>query len=105
MIKILTSSDYVQNTFYSEGMDAIGQYTQVKFVSLDFPGKSSSTRGILSATMNGSLDIYSHQGYNRIIEHITAHFGKITAMALSPDHRFLFTAGVDGAMFIFKVSE
>tara|TARA_B110000285_G_C15132029_1_gene624285 strand:- start:2036 stop:2317 length:282 start_codon:yes stop_codon:yes gene_type:complete len=39
------------------------------------------------------------------VENIISHFGPITHMVITPDNRTLFTAGVDGSIFIYSISE
>ena len=33
------------------------------------------------------------------------HAGEVTKIILSPDNRFLFSAGTDGSLFIFQIGE
>jgi len=40
-----------------------------------------------------------------LIDQLTAHAGEVTKLILSPDSRFLFSAGTDGSLFIYQVSE
>ena len=40
-----------------------------------------------------------------LLDQITAHAGEVTKIMLSPDNRYLFSAGSDGTLFIFSVSE
>jgi WD40 repeat protein len=49
--------------------------------------------------------IFQNPFQERVIEKINAHAGEITKIILSPDNRFLFSAGTDGTLFIFSVSE
>jgi hypothetical protein len=40
-----------------------------------------------------------------LVDQLTAHAGEVTKLILSPDSRFLFSAGTDGSLFIYQVSE
>ena len=40
-----------------------------------------------------------------MIEQINIHIGQVTTMCISPDGNFLFTTGIDGSIFIIKISE
>lgn len=39
------------------------------------------------------------------VQTISAHFSAINQMVISPDHRMLFTAGMDGTIFAFNIGE
>jgi WD40 repeat protein len=43
--------------------------------------------------------------YEKLLECHVAHSGKISHVALTPDHRTLFTVGLDGSIFIYNVHE
>lgn len=87
-------------TLYSEGLEALGRYTQVKWVKLH-----GRTQGILAATDTGNVNVYASQGYDKLVEQTNAHHGMVTSMCLSPDGTRLFTAGQDGALFVFRLAE
>lgn len=40
-----------------------------------------------------------------MIKQIGTHFGPVSQMAVSPDNLYLFTAGLDGSLFIFNIQE
>ena len=88
-----------------EGIDAIGQNTCVKSVQLDIPGKTTKVRGILTSTFTGGLMVNTCKGYEKVIETLLLHYGRINSFVLTPDHKTLFTAGADGAVFVLKVSD
>lgn len=83
-------------------MDALGTFTQTKHVNL-----SAKTQGIVAATNTGNVAIYSINDFNqdKIIKQIGCHFGPVSQMAVSPDNQYLFTAGLDGSLFIYNIGE
>lgn len=88
---------------YSVGLEelaALGKYTQVKFVALN-----QRTYAILAATDSGNVNVYNNYAKEKAIEQVSAHHGQITCMCVSPDGARLFTAGQDGALFVYKISE
>ena len=73
--------------------------------------KNKLTTGLIAGTDKGNIQIFAYP-FNvdapltsPLLDQITAHAGEITKIVFSPDHRFLFTSGADGALFIFSVSE
>ena len=101
-IQLFNAKGEARRCSYSEGLDALGHYSQVKFVNLN-----AKTQGLIAATSDqvGSLAVYSTSNYEKIVEQVSAHLGQITQMALSPDNRHAFTAGDDGSIFIFDIGE
>lgn len=63
------------------------------------------TKGIITASDNGALQILTHPFKEKAVESIIAHFGPISHMVITPDNRTLFTTGVDGSIFIYHISE
>ena len=71
--------------------------------------------GLIGGTDKGSLHLFTYpfnldlgngvQLASPLLEQITAHAGEVTKILLSPDNRYLFSAGTDGTLFIFQVSE
>lgn len=102
VLKVISSRGEEKRAYYSEGMDAIGNFTQVKYVNLN-----QRTQGYLAATADqaGSLAVFSNGGYDKVVEHISAHQGPITHLAISPDNKTVFSTGEDGSIFIFEVTE
>jgi WD40 repeat protein len=39
------------------------------------------------------------------LDQVSVHGGEVTKIIVSPDNRFVFSAGSDGTLFIFQVSE
>jgi len=40
-----------------------------------------------------------------LLDQLTAHAGEVTKILLSPDNRYLFSAGTDGTLFIFQLTD
>lgn len=60
----------------------------------------------MAATDTGNVTVYSRSHLNeRIIQNVSAHFGPIMNIAVSPDCRNLFTAGKDGTIFVFSIGD
>lgn len=85
---------------FDENLDAIGRYTQVKFIQLN-----DKTRGFVAGTNNGTIVIYACDGYNKVVERLSLHQGQLTSMIMTPDKQRLITTGEDGAIFVLKISE
>ncbi len=71
--------------------------------------------GLIGGTDKGSLHLFTYpfnldigngvQLASPLLDQITAHAGEVTKIMLSPDNRYLFSAGSDGTLFIFSVTE
>jgi hypothetical protein len=68
--------------------------------------------GLIGGTDKGQLHIFAYPFttpeaplLSPLLDQISAHAGEITKIVISPDSRFLFSAGTDGTMFIFSISE
>jgi hypothetical protein len=71
--------------------------------------------GLIGGTDKGSLHVFTYP-FNLdlgngthlaspLLDQITAHAGEVTKILLSPDSKYLFSAGTDGTLFIFSVTE
>ena len=101
--RVVDSRDVTRLDLYADGLEelqALGKYTQVKFVAMN-----QRTFAILAATDSGNVNIYNHYAKEKTIEQISAHHGQVACMCVSPDGARLFTAGEDGALFVYKISE
>jgi WD40 repeat protein len=71
--------------------------------------------GLIGGTDKGSIHLFTYpfnldvgngiQLASPLLDQITAHSGEVTKIMLSPDGRYLFSAGTDGSLFIFQVSD
>lgn len=95
-MQIITSKDNLNKNFFAE----VGEYTQVKFVRLN-----QKVSGLLTGSDQGSITILPLDLYDRYIEQISVHQGAVNYLTLSPDHRLMFSAGQDGSIFIFRITE
>jgi cilia- and flagella-associated protein 57 len=59
----------------------------------------------IASTFEGSLLIQGSTLTNTWTEELAAHQGSIVKLKASPDGKFVFSAGEDGSLFIFKVEE
>lgn len=80
LLSVLNQDDVEQKALFDENLDAIGTYTQVKFVTF-----MDRTRGFLAGTNNGYLNIYACDGASKVVERIALHQGAITAIRVTPD--------------------
>lgn len=60
---------------------------------------------LLGATTEGAILNFGSGKDKTWIEETQVHQGAITKLRASPDGRFVFSAGEDGAIFVFKVDE
>ena len=67
---------------FSEKYDALGRYTQVKYVSYN-----NKCKGLLTSTHNGSVVVYSNSNTHDRIEQLVAHFGPVSHILVSPSNR------------------
>ena len=92
------------------------KFTQIKYIKttglgLGAQNKHRVTTGIIAGTDKGNIQIFAYPLavelplQSPLLDQITAHAGEITKIILSPDNRFLFSAGTDGSLFIFSVGE
>ena len=81
-----------------------GEYSQVKFVKLN-----QKTNGLITANDYGGLSILGYPVLRdprfQVVENISTHHGPVNHICISPDNKLLFTAGQDGSIFIFNITE
>ncbi len=65
----------------------------------------SKINGLITGSDKGNLNIFSYPFNERILDQISVHAGEVTKIIISPDNRFLFSAGSDGTLFIFQIGE
>ena len=78
----------------------MGEYSQVKFIRLN-----QRTSGFITSSDKGSVSILPLDIRDREVEQMSTHFSSITNMAVSPDNKLLFTAGNDGALFVYSIQD
>jgi WD40 repeat protein len=61
--------------------------------------------GIVVGSDKGSISIFSYPFTKQVLDSVTAHSSEVSRMIISPDNQYLFTAGVDGTLFTFKITE
>ena len=61
--------------------------------------------GIIAGTEYGQIKVFSSIFSTMPYETIPAHNGEVTKLRTSPDGRYVFSAGEDGSVFIYQVSE
>lgn len=61
----------------------------------------SKVTGFVAGSEKGNLYIFSYPFHEVVLDHITAHSGEVTKIIISPDNRYLFSAGSDGSLFIY----
>ncbi len=79
-----------------------GKFTSVKYIQ-----KHRSSAFIVGSD-RGTIMLFDYGGDQSdpvFVEELNAHQGEITRFALSADKRFLVSAGTDGAIFIYSISE
>lgn len=96
-LRIVNTSDKNETNFYLEDT----KLTQVSFIKTN----KSKVTGIVTGTDKGNLLIFAYPFYDRILDQISAHQGEVTKIIISPDNRFLFSAGSDGTLFIYQIGE
>lgn len=105
-IRVMTSKGIQTRAFYGDvadrSIDALGTFTQVKHINV-----SPKTHGIVATSNTGNVAIYSINDVNhdKVIKQMGCHFGPVSQMAVSPDNMYLFTAGLDGALFVYNIIE
>ena len=102
VVKMLNSKDIPIKELYGEDMNAIGKFTQVKYINYN-----QKIQGVIAATDKGSVQVlnnYNNFQFDEKFEFI-AHYGAVTQMAVSPDNQHLFTAGQDGSLMIWDIGE
>ena len=59
-------------------------------------------------TDRGSLKVFSlppYLNYDLAFDTFNAHLGEVIKILVSPDGRFVFSAGADGSIFVYSVTE
>lgn len=77
------------------------KFTQVSLVKT----YKQKLNGLVAGTDKGTLLIFSYPLNDRVLDQISVHTGEVTKVIVSPDNRYVFSAGSDGTLFIFQVSE
>lgn len=96
-IRIINSKDSVLKNYFPEE----GRFTQVRFVKT----VRQRISGFIAGNDKGSLNIFSYPFHDVVLDQITAHAGEVTKIIVSPDNRYVFSAGTDGCLFIYAVGE
>lgn len=100
LLRVIDSEDVEQKALFDENLDAIGTYTQVKYIQIN-----EKTKGFICGTNTGSINIYACDGAEKVVERIPLHQGAVTSISLTPDGQKVVTTGEDGCIFILKLSE
>ena len=72
---------------------------------------SSTFTSLLCGTQNGRIEIFALPLKNnhtdsytsRCLESISVHSGEVSKLKLSPDGKYVFSGGQDGAIFVHAV--
>ena len=59
----------------------------------------------MSGTERGNIKVYNSPLGCRPFDEFNAHSREVSQICVSPDARFVFTAGIDGTVFIYGVTE
>lgn len=122
VLKNFTPPNYLMGHSYNNsGEDALTlpKYTQIRYsrvITQALGGtKQKITTGLIGGTDKGSLHLFTYpfnldlgngmQLGSPLLDQLTAHAGEVTKILLSPDNRYLFSAGTDGTLFIFQLTD
>ena len=62
-------------------------------------------RNIVAGTEKGLVKIYNYPLLGKSFDKFSAHAGEITNIVVSPDGKQVITAGSDGGIFVFSITE
>lgn len=97
-LRVVTIRDSLTNNVYFDE----GKFTQVKYVRTN----KSKVGALIAGSDKGNLSILNYTSNDpRILDTVTVHQGEVNKIIVSPDGRFLFSAGSDGSLFIFQIGE
>ena len=65
----------------------------------------SGITNLVVGTEWGNVKVYGYPLLTWPFDELTAHCGEVTQVCVSPDAKFVFTGGSDGAVFIYSVTE
>ncbi|OMJ86865.1 hypothetical protein SteCoe_11496 [Stentor coeruleus] len=90
-----------------EGTDAPSKQINIdkNLSQICFFNSLHQTPVYIASTTEGSVLLFGNTLSNEWDEEIITHQGLITKLKASPDGKYVFSAGEDGSIFIFKVDE
>lgn len=95
-VKVLSRKDEIFQNYY--GSDA-------KITAGDLVWTPNKINNLVIGTDKGLIKVYNMPLYHTEYDEFTAHYGEITQVVVSPDAKYIFTAGNDGCIFVFSITE
>ena len=95
-VRVINEQESVLKGFY--GRDT--KFTQVTLVKT-----KNKIRNLVVGTDRGGVRIFNVPLSEALFDEFSVHYGELTNLLSSPDGQFVFSAGVDGSLFVYSVTE
>ena len=77
----------------------------IQLTCLTYLNSFKNYQAIIGGCDDGFIRVYSSIFTQKAFEVMASHDGEVTRIRTSPDGRYVFSAGSDGSVFIYQVSE
>lgn len=95
-IKILDEKDDIRQNY--EAREMVCSYHQLLKTT-------TGLQNLITGTERGNIKVYNFPLSGRPFEEFNVHYGDVSQITVSPDSKFVFSAGTDGSIFIYSVTE
>lgn len=95
-VKIIDDKEMVRQNYHGR---------EIKTTELAVIEGTNMFKNIIAGTERGNMKVYGLPLASKQFDEFPAHFGEVAQIMVSPDSRFVFSAGDDGNIFIYSVTE